>query len=408
MARRSFGGRSPHGGSGRRAHVLLPLLAMAVAVIGAGVVALGSVGRAPEPGSPPSPAPAADVAASAPTPDQQGTAPEEPAAGGTAGEDPLDFDPYSPTAVAVAMSQRVFPEGRAENIILTRDTPSGDALAAGGLIGLFDTTLLLTDSSELSTETAAEIDRLGRPNVHILGGDQAISVATQQRLEAAGHMVHRHAGPAQADTAVNIAELHFPSAATAVLIRLPDRAGDAVQALADSLAASGLSSAREVPILLTASDSLAAATATHLARSAIGEVVIVGDETQVGEQVTRELEALGVAWTRWAGPDRYATAVAVAEHRGFASLDDAEVALLVEGERETVWPGGLLGAVLAARQDGPVLLTAGDELPEATADYLRASALDNVPVLCTPGVSAAACAAANDLADGGAAGNAGG
>jgi hypothetical protein len=76
---------------------------------------------------------------------------------------------------------------------------------------------------------------------------------------------------------------------------------------------------------------------------------------------------------RLSGADRFATAVAVAEH-GFPGAD---VAVLVSGDdRHLVdaLPAGPLARSLAA----PVLLATRDEVPTATADYLREHAVQSV------------------------------
>jgi hypothetical protein len=66
--------------------------------------------------------------------------------------------------------------------------------------------------------------------------------------------------------------------------------------------------------------------------------------------------------------------------------------VLVDGQD---WVGGVTAALLAARTLAPVLLTAGDALPAATAAHLAAAAPEDRPaVLCTPAVAAAACTAA--------------
>lgn len=308
-------------------------------------------------------------------------------------------DPYKPTAVAVGMSQQLFPDGGAEDIILTRDTPSADALAAGALIGVFDTTVLLTDSETLTPATAAEIDRLGQPNVHILGGENAISIETEQLLIDNGHDVHRHAGAYQADTAVDIASRHFSDVRTAVLVPAPDRGEDSIAALTSTVAASSLAAARELPLLLTDKDRLTPSTRAYLEASSIQQLVVVADDDVLDQQVLDELNELNLEWDRWGGVGRFDTAVVVARNSGHLTLEDAEVAVLVEGVRDTVWPGGFLGAVLAAQDAGPVLLTNDDELPYATTNYLSTAATGAVEILCTPGVSESACRTAQTLVD---------
>ena len=296
----------------------------------------------------------------------------------------------SATTAAVALSQNVYPEGEADNVLLTRALPSVDALVAGGLQGLLDGPLLLTTSEELSPETADEIDRLGRPSVHILGGEQAVSSAIEEQLVAAGHDVHRHAGATGAETAIDIASRHFPDAEDAILAPTFGINVDSTEILARSLTAGGLAAARQVPILLTDSDTLSSSTADYLRQSGISSVLVVGSQVEIGSPVMKDLAELGLTATRLGGEDRYATAVAVARAEGFATETGDDVVLLAEGAEDTMWPGISIAAVYAGRENAPIVLSAGGELPAATREYLRARA-DGPRLICMPGVASSAC-----------------
>lgn len=78
---------------------------------------------------------------------------------------------------------------------------------------------------------------------------------------------------------------------------------------------------------------------------------------------------------RWAGPDRVATSVAVAEQ---AWPDGAQVAFVASGQD---FADALAGGVAAARRDGPLLLTHPDRLPDALAAGLDRLGVREVVVL---------------------------
>lgn len=78
---------------------------------------------------------------------------------------------------------------------------------------------------------------------------------------------------------------------------------------------------------------------------------------------------------RLAGPDRIATAVAVSQ----AAFPDGAPAVVLA--RADVYADALAGAPLAATLDAPILLTAPDAMPAATADELRRLAPGRVVVL---------------------------
>lgn len=296
----------------------------------------------------------------------------------------------APAAVAAAVSLAAFPDGT-QNVVLARDTPSADALAAGGLQGLFDAPLLLTDPAALTAETAAEIDRLGVPEIHILGGAAAVSVQVEEALNRSGHHTHRHAGETGVETAVSVAAKHFPDATSAILI---PSAGDAAEeAFADTLSAAGLAAARKAPVLLSGASELSPATRQHLAASAVEQITVIGDSDAFADGVIDQLRALGIDVVRLAGADRFGTAVAVAQQGPGGQGSDA--VLLADGA--SAWPGASVSAVQAGRSGATILLADGVALHPQTRTQLLASDLTADRLVCTPGVAPEACAEARDL-----------
>jgi len=311
----------------------------------------------------------------------------------TATPEPPPISSLSPPAVAAEMSQRAFPGGDAPNVLLAQESASADALAASGLQGLLSAPLLLTASDVLSPETTAELDRLGDPEVHILGGSVAISLEIEQQLVAAGHTVHRHAGATGPHTAVDIAGRHFASIASAVLISLGTPGLGPAEAVVDSLPASSLAAADQLPVLLTAPDHLNPITAEYLATSGIERVLIVGDGSVISDQVLAQVQALGIEAVRVAAADRFSNAVAVAHSRGFANASDASVVVLAQGEVGSAWPASFIGSINTGRFGGaPMVLAEGATLPQPTRDFLTPEEPARTFLLCAPGVSEATCA----------------
>jgi uncharacterized lipoprotein YddW (UPF0748 family)/putative cell wall-binding protein len=90
---------------------------------------------------------------------------------------------------------------------------------------------------------------------------------------------------------------------------------------------------------------------------------------------------------RVAGPDRYATAACVSQ----AEYPDGTArAILARGDVAGGLADALAGAVLAHKVSGPVLLTAPDALPAATADELERLGVSEVTILGGPGAVSAA------------------
>lgn len=168
----------------------------------------------------------------------------------------------------------------------------------------------------------------------------------------------RLSGDDRITTAVAISRDLYPETATAAVLA---RADD----FPDALAGAPLATTLGGPLLLTGSDALAAPTAEELTRllPETGTVALLGGEFALSAAVEEQVEALGLATTRLEGPDRFATAAAIA-------------ALVPESDTAVVATGGSFADALAvsspAARDGlPILLTGPAALPAATRAHLE-------------------------------------
>lgn len=186
------------------------------------------------------------------------------------------------------------------------------------------------------------------------------SHASTWDVEAA--QVGRVAGADRIATAAAVALDSFPNggAGAVVLARADD--------FPDALVGAPLAAAKNAPLLLTEGTSLPKATADALSKVlAKGSTVyVLGGSKAVPETVATQLSTLGYQVTRYAGADRYTTAVAVAD-----ALGDPSTVMLATGAN---FPDALAAGPAAAHVAGAVLLTDGAILPQATSDYLAAHA----------------------------------
>lgn len=133
---------------------------------------------------------------------------------------------------------------------------------------------------------------------------------------------------------------------------------------ADALAAAARAGGQQEPVLLTKPRSLPKATTDALIRLAPQRIVVMGGNASVSPDVAAQLAAYTAGGvTRLAGPDRYATAAAVAGEYA-PGVDTVYVA---SGQG---FADALAGAALAGSQKAPVLLTSPGVLPAATANAL--------------------------------------
>lgn len=111
-----------------------------------------------------------------------------------------------------------------------------------------------------------------------------------------------------------------------------------------------------MPILLTQTDSLHPAVRTHLDRYRPETVVLLGGEAALSAAVAAEIPGV----QRIAGPNRFATAVAVADELWTTTSGEY---LVTSGTAVDGWAYGLAAAGLGGQTDRPLLLVETDRLP---------------------------------------------
>lgn len=250
-------------------------------------------------------------------------------------------------ATAVAVSEAAFPTpGSARAAVLATSLSYPDALVGGPLAAAKDGPLLLTSPRRLDPATAAELARVTPKGstVYLLGGVSALSEAVASQVAERGYPVVRLAGVDRYGTAVAVARAlgDPPRVLLATGSDFPDALLAGVAAAEDHGA-----------VLLSAGALPAPETSAYL-------LLHPGDRTY----------AIGVAAasaypgaTAVSGPDRYATAAAVAG-RFFASAPGAGLA------SGSSFPDGLVAATLLVRQGWPLLLSPSGRLAAPVQAYL--------------------------------------
>lgn len=294
--------------------------------------------------------------------------------------------------VSLDLSRATFDDGSATEVLLGRADQFADSLGAGALGA--GRPLLLAKSKVLDDGIVEEMRRLGATSVTVLGGEAAISADVVDELGALGLTVQRLNGPTRLETAVAVAGR--ATSTTAILARaFPAAGADDSQAFADSLAAGAWAAASGNPVLLTQTDVLSGSTASQITDAGYTEVIIVGGTAAISDDVADAVRALGPTVTRVSGASRFATATAIAAARGFNGAADVTDFVLVDGQSPTAWWSGFAVAAHAADTNAPVVLAAGDTLPQATVDWISGAQADRPNMLCL--ATPAACDAANQL-----------
>lgn len=254
---------------------------------------------------------------------------------------------------AAALAQTRYAPGQ-EEVWLVPGGSFAEALIAVPAAALTGAPVLLFDDDMVPEVTLDELARLRPGQVFTLNGRHLVDGL----LRSEG--VDTVAGIEQPDPyllAATVSDLFFPDADVAYLTTGED--------FADALAAGPAAIAEGAPVLLTPRDRLHPRTLEELQRlGSDTRVVVVGGEAAVGAAVVDDLLAEGFAVDRVAGPDRTATAAAVAALPLFGDAPTVVVAT-GEGFADALTAGGPAGI------DGaPVLLVRRDEVPAATAQAL--------------------------------------
>ena len=265
-------------------------------------------------------------------------------------------------ATAVAVSQAGWPEGADAAVLATgRDFP--DALAASVLAGAVEGPLLLSAEDRLLPAVAEELARLGVERVFVVG---AVSESVDEAVRSMGVHTRGVRGRDRYETAARVAGQVAGSGTEGVYLVTGE-------GFADALAVGSVAAGQGWPILLTPPQGHPRL-ASWVDALGAEQVVVVGGTSAVSDAALEGLTDVEVE--RIAGPNRAATAVAVAQvarGRGYGADP-----LVASG---TAFADGLAGGVLAARWQRPLLLTGGDRLAPQVHGWINDERSERVTVL---------------------------
>ncbi len=274
---------------------------------------------------------------------------------------------------ALEVSRDFFPEG-ADTVVIATGENYPDALGGSALAGVLDAPILLTTRATLLPEVAKEIERLGAREVYVLGGPYALSAAVMAELEALldaqeGRVI-RIGGTDRYHTAELVA-------AEVVDILGENYGGEAFVAtgenFADALAASPLAAYGGVPVYLAPKPVISAQTIAAMEAAGVTDVVLLGGEAAMPEDVAVIILKAGMSAARIDGADRYETAAKVAKFGvGEMGMDWDGVAIAT-GE---TFADALSGGAAQGASASVMLLTQKNTLPASTEAALSDNAGD--------------------------------
>jgi len=268
--------------------------------------------------------------------------------------------------------EKTLPESSASSAVLATGQNFPDALSASALAGAVDGPLLLVKPDSVPSDVLDTLHHLGVNGVYIVGGSSVVSNGVKTALEADGFNVIRIAGDDRFKTAAAVAAevkyLMGPRYSNRVFVATGLN-------FPDALAASPWAYASAIPVLLTKTDSLPAATADAIAAGGTSGVWIVGGPPVVSPAVATAIDAIPGITTprRLAGTTRYETAVAVANEGTGADIVP-ELHWHEPGLATGLnFPDALAGGAASGAWGSPLLLTTTTSLPSATSAVLAAN-----------------------------------
>lgn len=254
-----------------------------------------------------------------------------------------------------------------DHVLLATAIDYPDALAAAALASSLEAPVLLTTPRGLSAEVASAITDLGASQATLLGGHRALSPQVAADVADLGVAVDRIAGANRYETAAMIARRAVAGGpVTRVAVALGNRT-DGRDAWPDALSAASLTGGDEVvPTLLTGRTVLPTATRAILDELGPDVALVLGGESAIGNDVTEAVGGFVDEVMRLRGPDRYDTALEIAE----VSMADTSgsQAVFVSGED---FADALSAGALAVRLDAPLLLVPTALLDDAVDRFLR-------------------------------------
>lgn len=260
-----------------------------------------------------------------------------------------------------------------------------DGVTAAGLAASYSAPILLSTGDRLSRAQQRFLERHLVSEVIVVGGPSAISDRFISEVAALDWKpkTRRIAGADRAETAaLAAAEIGSPSSwciGNKPAALLANQRDDHQGLLA---AVALLASLRELPVLLTDTGQLPAASAAFMDAEDIEHVIVIGDRSVVGEDVLTQLSSLGIDdIERIATRDAASTAAAMANlmqtECGSGQESSEMVAALASGRTliDAIPAAPLLAHGLG--DSGPVpLLFVDTPLHEATARFLSATPQD--------------------------------
>lgn len=165
--------------------------------------------------------------------------------------------------------------------IITSGENFPDSLSAVTLSRKYDAPILLTNKNRLNSNAKKELQRMNVKKVLIIGGNGAISNATESAIKLLGINTERIWGKDRYETSIKIAErLGDPNCLFVVT-------GSRYE---DALSVGPIAAKKAYPVVLTTKDYIPNCVKAYLKNKKFSKIYLVGDEKVISDNVAREFE----------------------------------------------------------------------------------------------------------------------
>lgn len=241
-----------------------------------------------------------------------------------------------------------------DRVVVASGEAFPDALAASALAGALDCPVLLTEHARLSSQTAAQLGRLGAREAYVVGGEAAVSARAQSQIEELGVSVRRVAGDSRFATSTAVLDAVRAEGSNQDVVIVA-----AGGTFADSLSISPWAYATATPVVLAQPDgTLDDHTADAVRSAGFSWAILVGGSSVVSDEVATQL---GIPTMRLGGADRYQTSERIADWGLSNGLTFARPAV-ASGRN---FPDALAGSALCGRSRSVLLLANDADDPTA-------------------------------------------
>ena len=255
---------------------------------------------------------------------------------------------------AANIAQQIYSD-KVSNVVIATGNDFPDGLSGSTLAQQLNAPILLT--GENSTDSTATIDYVKNHldtngTIYLLGGTGAVSDTFKNTFVSMGYKnIVRLGGSTRFDTCDAIVNrLNIKVGTPVILVTGND--------FPDALSFSGVAAEKGYPIILVNGNSISDSLASFIQKVKPATIYVAGGDKVVGSDAVNRVKTLaGISdnnnIVRFAGSDRYATSMAIANY----FYKDNNIVTFATGND---FPDALAGSILAANNNAPIILVQND------------------------------------------------